>query len=372
MKVAEVAKKWSEGDWVVYRHGADESLCFLTLRLEKGSDASLQMLIEKGRHIQAFVNRDAWNKGGGPGSDLSDGGLLLAHDLSVEGFRQVNQAMEEWHLGDSEGWARLPVRGFPRGDILVHGGPEAYLFEASSFGEEPLRCLLLAQIDPEEAQALSDAVPGSTITIQDVEASRIENSKLISHTGVVDSDLRMGSMKVHSFYAALDRRYHWAFATSGLEKSTEPPLIRIESECLTGHVLGSKLCDCRQQMELGLEKVRASGHGALIYLRQEGRGIGLINKLKAYRKQQEEKLDTVDANLAIGLPEDARDYLIGAQILRYFGIRKIRLLTNNPAKVLGMEKYGLEVVERVPHIIEPTSTNEHYLKTKKKRMGHLI
>lgn len=296
----------------------------------------------------------------------------MSLDLTVEGLRKANLALEEWHIGDSQGWSRLPVRGFPGGDVLVHGGPEAFLFEASSFGDSPLRCLLVAQIDENEVAGLHMDEEDVLLKTEDVIASRIENPKLISHTGMVDTDLRMGSIKVHSFYAALDRRYHWAFATEELLEKKEPPLIRIESECLTGHVLGSRLCDCRQQMELGLEKVSESGHGALIYLRQEGRGIGLVNKLKAYRKQQVDNLDTVDANLAIGVPEDARDYLIGAQILRHFGIVKVRLLTNNPAKVEGLEKYGLEVVERVPHVIEPTSTNEHYLDTKKRRMGHLI
>jgi 3,4-dihydroxy 2-butanone 4-phosphate synthase/GTP cyclohydrolase II len=125
-------------------------------------------------------------------------------------------------------------------------------------------------------------------------------------------------------------------------------------------------------LELGLEKVQEHGYGALIYLRQEGRGIGLVNKLKAYRLQQEEKMDTVDANLAIGAPEDARDYLIGALMLKHFGISKIKLLTNNPAKVAGLEKHGIEVVERVSHVIPPSEHNARYLSTKKQRLGHLI
>lgn len=372
MRAMEAARLWLAGDWVIYQHGAGEGHWFLTLCLEKASDESLKTLLSKGRHLQAFVNRDAWPEKNGPGGDLSDSGRLLALDLTIEGFRKANTALEHWHLGDSQGWARLPVRAFPRGDVMVHGGPEAYLFEASSFGQSPLRCLVLAQITKEEAEGLLSEHKREALSSLHVEDSRIENSKLISHTGTIDSKLKIGHMKVHSFYAALDRRYHWAFATQALADSKEPPLIRVESECLTGHVLGSKLCDCRQQMELGLEKINEVGHGALIYLRQEGRGIGLVNKLKAYGKQQVDKLDTVDANLAIGVPEDARDYLIGAQILRYFGIRKLRLLTNNPAKVEGLEKYGLEVVERVPHIIEPTSTNEHYLDTKRRRMGHLM
>ena len=121
-----------------------------------------------------------------------------------------------------------------------------------------------------------------------------------------------------------------------------------------------------------LEKVQESGLGALIYLRQEGRGIGLVKKLKAYRLQQQEAMDTVDANLAIGEPEDARDYLIGALILKSFGIKKVRLVTNNPSKVSGLEKYGIEVTERVPHVIPPSEHNAKYLHTKKQRMGHLI
>ena len=206
----------------------------------------------------------------------------------------------------------------------------------------------------------------------DIVASRIDHPMLISHTGCISTELKAGPFELHSFYAATDRSYHWAFATEGLRDRQEPPLIRIESECLTGHVLGSQLCDCGEQMEQGLAKVQTSGHGALIYLRQEGRGIGLVNKLKAYRLQQRESLDTVDANLAIGVPEDARDYLVGALVLAHFGIRKVRLLTNNPAKVDGLTRYGIEVVERVPHIIEPSQHNARYLDTKKTRMGHMI
>jgi len=371
MKAREAANSWTQGDWVLYRHGSSGPW-FITLRLENASESSLEVLLAHGRHLQAFVNKDAWPEGNGPGSDLTKNGVVVSLELTVEGFRQLDRVIAHWHLQDSSGWARLPVRSFPRGDVLVHGGPEAYLLEASSLGATPIRCMLLGQIDAATAARIQEEFPGRTLTTREVVDSRIENPKLINHTGVIDTDLRMGAMKLHSFYAALDRRYHWAFATSSLESSREVPLIRIESECLTGHVLGSKLCDCRQQMELGLEKISASGHGALIYLRQEGRGIGLINKLKAYSKQQVEKLDTIDANLAIGVPEDARDYLIGAQILRYFGINRVRLLTNNPTKVTGLEKYGIEVVERVSHIIEPTATNQRYLETKKHRMGHLI
>jgi 3,4-dihydroxy 2-butanone 4-phosphate synthase/GTP cyclohydrolase II len=153
----------------------------------------------------------------------------------------------------------------------------------------------------------------------------------------------------------------------------EPVLVRVHSECLTGDALGSTRCDCGQQLAFAMRAIAAEGRGILMYLRQEGRGIGLINKVRAYRLQ-DQGLDTVEANLALGLPADNRDYSIGAQILRDLGARKLRLITNNPAKLAGMEAFGLEVVERVPvpFDIMYHERNMQYLSTKAERMGHLI
>jgi GTP cyclohydrolase II len=155
------------------------------------------------------------------------------------------------------------------------------------------------------------------------------------------------------------------------EASEDAPLVRLHSECLTGDALGSLRCDCGEQLEASLEQIAAAGNGTLLYLRQEGRGIGLVNKIRAYALQ-DRGLDTVDANIALGLPVDGRDYGAAAAVLRFLGIRKVRLLTNNPTKCEALRARGVEVSERVPLVIPANPTNSGYLRTKAARMGHLL
>jgi 3,4-dihydroxy 2-butanone 4-phosphate synthase/GTP cyclohydrolase II len=169
----------------------------------------------------------------------------------------------------------------------------------------------------------------------------------------------------------IEGREHIAL-TLGRLAGGPPPLVRMHSECLTGDVFGSRRCDCGAQLELALARIAAEGRGVVVYLRgHEGRGIGLVNKLHAYRLQ-DDGLDTVEANLALGQPVDRRDYGIGMQILDDLGVRRMRLLTNNPAKRAGLEGYGLEVVERVPLGTPSTQENVRYLRTKREKLGHLI
>ncbi len=152
---------------------------------------------------------------------------------------------------------------------------------------------------------------------------------------------------------------------------SEPPLVRIHSECLTGEVFGSLRCDCREQLALAQARIEAAGRGVLIYLRQEGRGIGLVNKIRAYALQ-DRGLDTVDANVALGLPVDGRDYAAAAAVLRYLGVRDVRLLTNNPAKVLALQRHDVRVAERIPLEVAPNAVNDAYLKAKVERLGHIL
>jgi 3,4-dihydroxy 2-butanone 4-phosphate synthase/GTP cyclohydrolase II len=152
----------------------------------------------------------------------------------------------------------------------------------------------------------------------------------------------------------------------------EPVLVRIHSQCLTGDIFESKLCDCGSQLHQAMKQVAEAGEGVILYMRQEGRGIGLLSKLQAYKLQQEEGLDTVEANQRLGFGPDLRHYGIGAQILLDLGIRQIRLLTNNPKKVVGVDGYGLHIVERVPIQITPNLNNLRYLQTKKEKLGHLL
>jgi 3,4-dihydroxy 2-butanone 4-phosphate synthase / GTP cyclohydrolase II len=170
-------------------------------------------------------------------------------------------------------------------------------------------------------------------------------------------------------YDTPEHKEHVAL-TLGAIDGGGPVLVRAHSECLTGDVLGSSRCDCGEQLEDSLRFLQQQGRGILLYLRQEGRGIGLANKISAYALQ-EQGLDTVEANLALGLPEDAREYRVAAEMLLDLGVRRVHLLTNNPAKIAGLERYGVEVVERIPLSMSPNPSNLGYLRTKREKMGHL-
>lgn len=179
-----------------------------------------------------------------------------------------------------------------------------------------------------------------------------------------------GNFRIHIFTSDRDSREQVAIV-HGEVFGVESVPTRIHSECLTGDVMGSLRCDCRKQLELGLRQIATMPCGALLYLRQEGRGIGLANKIRAY-KLQEEGLDTVDANLALGFRDDERDYGVAVGMLRTLGVRSVRLMTNNPDKVAQLRRYGLHVTERVAHAIPPSAHNRGYLETKAKRSGHII
>jgi GTP cyclohydrolase II len=171
-------------------------------------------------------------------------------------------------------------------------------------------------------------------------------------------------------YDTADHKEHVALTVGAIDEG-EPVLVRVHSECLTGDVFGSSRCDCGEQLADSLRLLQDEGCGVLLYLRQEGRGIGLANKITAYALQ-EQGLDTVEANLALGLPEDGRDYRVAAEILLDLGVRRAHLLTNNPAKVEGLERHGVEVAERLPLRISPNPSNLGYLRTKREKMGHLF
>jgi 3,4-dihydroxy 2-butanone 4-phosphate synthase / GTP cyclohydrolase II len=208
------------------------------------------------------------------------------------------------------------------------------------------------------------------ISVRDLINYRLKSDILVKR--MVDAKLpsKFGSFTINLYKSIIDSKEHLALIKGKIDVS-KPVLVRVHSECLTGDIFGSLRCDCREQLIKSLEIIEKNGSGILLYMRQEGRGIGLLNKLRAYKLQDKGK-DTVEANIELGFHPDLRDYGIGAQILRDLGVRKMRLLTNNPRKIIGLEGYGLEVVERVSIEIPSNSTNENYLMTKRDKLGHLI
>jgi 3,4-dihydroxy 2-butanone 4-phosphate synthase/GTP cyclohydrolase II len=210
----------------------------------------------------------------------------------------------------------------------------------------------------------------SIITVKDLIAYRLHSEKFIQAVAEAKLPTDYGDFKLMVFANTVDGKEHLALV-KGTWLPDEPVLVRVHSECLTGDIFGSKRCDCGKQLAIALSMIEEEGKGVLLYMRQEGRGIGLINKVKAYYLQ-EQGFDTVEANEKLGFLPDPRDYGIGAQILASLGIKNMKLITNNPTKRVGIESYGLKVIERIPIETEPNPENAKYLETKKFKMGHLL
>ena len=207
-------------------------------------------------------------------------------------------------------------------------------------------------------------------TIADIIAYRIRNEILVREVVRAKLPTEFGIFELVGFDNDIDDKEHVALVKGEITPD-EPVLVRVHSECLTGDIFHSVRCDCGDQLHRAMEMIEEEGKGVIVYMRQEGRGIGLINKLRAYHLQDKGR-DTVEANIELGFPVDLRDYGIGAQILVYLGVRKMKLMTNNPKKIIGLEGYGLEIVERISIEIPPTKENKRYLKTKKDKMGHIL
>ena len=208
------------------------------------------------------------------------------------------------------------------------------------------------------------------ICIKDLIAYRLKTESIVDKGVEVDMPTQYGHFHLIPFRQKSNGLEHIALIKGDIS-GEEPVLVRVHSSCATGDIFGSMRCECGEQLHKAMQMIEKEGRGAIVYLNQEGRGIGLMDKMKAY-KLQEEGLDTVDANLHLGHQADERDYGVGAQILKHIGITKMRLMTNNPIKRVGLEAYGLTIVENVPIEVTPNKYNEFYMKTKKERMGHVL
>lgn len=269
-----------------------------------------------------------------------------------------------------------PLYAQDKGVLRRAGHTEASIDLARLAGLRPAAALIEI-LNPDgtmarmpELQAKAEAFGMKLIQIKDLIAYRLQRESLVEKGVEADMPTEYGHFRIIPFRQKSNGLEHVALFVGEWGKD-EPVLVRMHSSCVTGDIFGSKRCDCGDQLHKSMELISKEGKGVIVYLNQEGRGIGLMNKIAAY-KLQEEGLDTVDANIYLGFDPDERDYGVGAQILRELGVGKIRLLTNNPVKRVGLEGYGLEIVENVPIEICPNEYNERYLHTKKDRMGHTL
>jgi 3,4-dihydroxy 2-butanone 4-phosphate synthase/GTP cyclohydrolase II len=221
-----------------------------------------------------------------------------------------------------------------------------------------------------QLEEMADKYGIKIVTVADLIAYRVRHERLVHRVAETKLPTEYGEFAAIAYKSDMDPDEHVALVMGDI-LTDEPVLVRVHSECVTGDVFGSLRCDCGEQMSLAMQSIAREGRGVFLYMRQEGRGIGLHNKLRAYALQ-DNGLDTVDANLQLGFGPDLRDYGIGAQILAELGLHDIRLLTNNPKKVIGLEGYGLKVVQTVPIVTSPTPYNRRYLETKQKKLGHLL
>lgn len=270
----------------------------------------------------------------------------------------------------------FPIRARDGGVLVRAGHTEAVVDLAKLAGLYPAG--VICEIMNEdgtmahfpELEIMASKYDLKIITIADLIAYRLRHEKLVQKVAEAKLPTKFGEFTVMAYKSSVDTNEHVALIKGDIS-GDEPVLVRVHSECLTGDVFDSLRCDCGDQIRLAMQNIAEEGRGVFLYMRQEGRGMGFHNKLRAYALQ-DQGMDTVEANIALGFPPDLRDYGVGAQILADLGLHNIRLLTNNPKKVVGLESYGLKIVETMPLIVSPNPYNIHYLETKQKKLGHLL
>jgi 3,4-dihydroxy 2-butanone 4-phosphate synthase/GTP cyclohydrolase II len=342
-------------------------LVFVPMAPERCDQLRLPLMVSENtsKHGTAFtVSVDA--RRGGTGISAHDRALTVR--LLGDPATRPDDLVRPGHV--------FPLRAAPGGVLRRAGHTEAVVDLARLAGLRPagVACEIvhddgtMARLP--DLQRYGERHGLRILTVRDLIRYRLRTDRFIHREGQTRLPTAHGEFTAVVYENVLDGSDHLAL-TMGPIDNGEPVLVRMHSECLTGEVFGSMRCDCGEQLRAAMKAISQEGRGVIVYVRQEGRGIGLTNKIKAYALQDQGR-DTVEANELLGFPPDPRDYGIGAQILADLGLRKIRLLTNNPQKRAGLEGYGIDVVERVPIEITPNSENYKYLKTKRHRLGHLL